>query len=180
MSSAANTEDRVRPCGECGASVYQTHLDTGLAGFMGGKLLCVHCFKEKKAASRSTQETPTPSALVGHGDELPSIPLDEAFEASEEPAAQRTAHGMSGTTTAPALPETPTHYRRPLNKNGTGATRCRTFHCKLSDEGVRHMDEQVNEWCDANPDVEIKYSTSTVGVWIGKHAEPNLIVTIFY
>ena len=53
-------------------------------------------------------------------------------------------------------------------------------YAKLSDEAVRHMDQQINEWCERNPDVEIKFSTSTVGIWTGKHAEPNLIVTVFY
>jgi hypothetical protein len=185
-TGVANTDDRILPCGECGASVYRNHLDTGLAGYMAGKLLCVHCFKERKGGPRPSQEAPTPApaaaatpAPIG-ADDLPTLPLDDGLEITDEPPANRTAHGASAPTSAPAPTEAPAHYHRPLNKTGAGATRCRTFHCKLSEEGVRRMDELINEFCDANPDVEIKFTTSTVGTWTGKHAEPNLIITLFY
>lgn len=185
-SGTANDDEGILPCGECGASVYRNHRDTGLAGYVAGKLLCVHCLKEKKAGGRtgasqtSPPASPATPAPIG-ADDLPTIPLDDALEAtSEELASHQTAHGLSGTSAMPAIREGPTQFQRPLNKTGTGATRCRTFHCKLSEEGVRRLDEQINEFCEMNPDVEIKFTTSTVGIWTGKHAEPNLIVTVFY
>jgi len=63
---------------------------------------------------------------------------------------------------------------------GAAATRCRTFHSKLSDAAVAYMNNQVNEWVDSDPEIEIKFATSTIGVFEGKHAEQNLILTVFY
>ena len=39
--------------------------------------------------------------------------------------------------------------------------------------------EQINEWLDAHPDHEVKFSTATVGDWTGKLKEPNLIVQVW-
>jgi hypothetical protein len=71
-------------------------------------------------------------------------------------------------------------YRRALDPSSPHATRCRTFHCKLSDASFGHLNQQVNEFVDAHEEVAIKFATSTVGVVEGKHADPHLIVTIFY
>ena len=60
------------------------------------------------------------------------------------------------------------------------ATRIRTFHAKLSEGAILHLDQQVNSWLDGHPDLEIKFASTTVGTWEGKHPEPNLILTIFY
>lgn len=180
MAGVSNTEDRVLTCGECGASVYRNHLDTGLAGYIAGKLLCVHCFKEKKTGTRIQDAPASSTEAPAESSELTSIPLDDPLELAPEDAVSRTSVPMSGTANLPAISETPTRLQRPLNKTGTGATRCRTFHCKLSEEGTRHLDALINEWCDSNPDIEIKFTTSTVGTWTGKHPEPHLIINIFY
>jgi len=71
-------------------------------------------------------------------------------------------------------------YQRPLNPTGRGATRIRTFHAKLTDGAVHHLDQQINLWLDSHSEVEIKFAQSTVGVFEGKHTEPSLILTIFY
>ncbi len=70
-------------------------------------------------------------------------------------------------------------YKRPLT-TGTGATRVRTFHTKLADAAIKYLDDQVNEWLDDNPDILIKFCTTTVGVVEGKRAEQHLIVTVWY
>lgn len=70
--------------------------------------------------------------------------------------------------------------KRPLNRTGRGATRIRTFHAKLSEAAVRHLDYQVNLWLEQNPEIEIKFANSTVGIWEGKHPEPAMILTVFY
>ncbi len=71
-------------------------------------------------------------------------------------------------------------YKRPLNKSGTGATRVRTFHTKMSDNAMHYLDGLINEWLDAHEEVEVKFSNTTVGVVEGKKAEPHLIVTLWY
>ncbi len=70
--------------------------------------------------------------------------------------------------------------KRDLQQTGRGATRCRTFHAKLNDGSIAYMNNLINEWVDNNPNIEIKFATSSVGVVEGKHAEPHLILTMFY
>ncbi|MBI5864524.1 MAG: hypothetical protein HZB38_08460 [Planctomycetes bacterium] len=72
------------------------------------------------------------------------------------------------------------HFSRPMLSGSPNATRCRTFHAKLADAALSHLDEQINQWADAQPDVEIKFATTAIGVVEGKHADPHLIVTVFY
>ena len=69
---------------------------------------------------------------------------------------------------------------RTLRDTGKGATRCRTFHSKLNENAIAYMNEQINEWVYEYPDVEIKFANTTGGVFEGKHADPNLIITVFY
>ena len=69
---------------------------------------------------------------------------------------------------------------RALNKTGQGATRLRTFHAKLADASLQYMEDQINEWLDGHPDVEVKFAETTVGVVEGKRAEPHLIITVWY
>ncbi|MCH7808459.1 MAG: hypothetical protein IIB60_04485, partial [Planctomycetes bacterium] len=42
------------------------------------------------------------------------------------------------------------------------------------------MSTQINEWIDGNDEIVIKFVTSGIGMFEGKHSEPNLIVTLFY
>ncbi len=71
-------------------------------------------------------------------------------------------------------------YARPLAAHNEPATRVRTFHGKLTEAGLAHMDETINEWIDAHPDVFIKSSNSTIGVFEAKTKEPHIFVTLFY
>jgi hypothetical protein len=69
--------------------------------------------------------------------------------------------------------------RKAIN-NGTGACRMRSFHGRLSAQGLEYMDNQINEWLDQHPDVEVKFVTSNVGVFEGKMREPALILNLWY
>lgn len=71
-------------------------------------------------------------------------------------------------------------FQRPLVGPEQGATRVRTFHGKLTEAGLAHMDEQINDWLDAHPDIFIKTSASSVGVFEGKTKEPHMLVSLFY
>ena len=73
-----------------------------------------------------------------------------------------------------------TQFKRPVTKTGRGATRVRTFHTKLADAAIKFLESQINEWLDGNPDIEVKFSNTTVGVVEGKRAEPHLIITVWY
>lgn len=72
------------------------------------------------------------------------------------------------------------HYTRKPNVVGTGSCRIRSFHGRLSQQGLEYMDNQINNWLDANPDIEVKTVTSTVGVFEGKMREPALILNLWY
>ncbi|MFQ5411353.1 MAG: hypothetical protein ACE5EC_03620 [Phycisphaerae bacterium] len=71
-------------------------------------------------------------------------------------------------------------FKRPLMAHDEPATRVRTFHGKLTEAGLAHMDDLINEWIDSHPDLFIKSSSSTVGIFEGKTKEPHLLVTLFY
>lgn len=75
-----------------------------------------------------------------------------------------------------------TQFKRPttLSHHGTGACRIRTFHGRLSDEGLAFMDEKINQWLDEHPDIEVKFVSTSVGLYEGKIKEPCLIMTVWY
>ena len=71
-------------------------------------------------------------------------------------------------------------WKRKTNTPGTGATRLKSFHGKLSEEGLSYLDDAVNEWLDSHPEVEIKVVTSTIGTFEGKIRTPALVLNLWY
>jgi hypothetical protein len=71
-------------------------------------------------------------------------------------------------------------YTRKPAMTGRGACRVRSFHSRLSDEGLAFMDDKINEWLDRHPEIEIKFVTTTTGVFEGKIREPALVVNVWY
>lgn len=160
--------DKGMVCGECGAIIYQEHIDRGLAARRDDVLLCPHCLADhKKAEAKAPPMDAEPLSLV---DEPPTG--DRSGLTSLQGSAAGVAVEPIGTESA--------RYKRPLTVTGQGASRMRIFHAKMSDAGVRNIESLINTWLDANPDVEVKFATSTVGPWEGKHAETHLIVTVYY
>ena len=184
----ARQPEDIKACEVCGASIYPEHVKKGLADYLAGRLLCSHCLREKKQIAmvnpgavfrdeQAQQDEDEPIALAGE---------DEYESHSPSPAASGSgsfrggsAAGMSaGTTFAGAALER--LYQRDLLK-GPNATRCRTFHCKLNDSSFARLNEVINDWVDANEDVEIKFATSCIGMLEAKHSsDPHLIITVFY
>lgn len=70
-------------------------------------------------------------------------------------------------------------FKRPLNLNGTGATRFRMFRTKLAIASLEALEDQINEWLDSQ-EVEVKHVAQVIGTVQGKTPEPNLIVTVWY
>ena len=87
---------------------------------------------------------------------------------------------FAGASTAPGQQGSDQNLNRPLHPEAQYASRCRTFHAKLNEGAIAYMNNQINEWCDANGEITIKFATSTIGVFEGKHADPHLILTIFF
>lgn len=102
------------------------------------------------------------------------IPSPTAPPHPHEPPKSK-IHGMSSTSIL-------THdYKRETHSNKTGAARVRTFHCRLSEQGVEYMDAAINDWLERHHEVEVKFTTSVVGSWEGKlKGEPALIVMVWY
>lgn len=62
---------------------------------------------------------------------------------------------------------------------GQGATHMRSFHARLSADGLMELDQQINAWLDANPQIEVKNVTTVIGEWQGKVKEQTLIVQVW-
>lgn len=153
--------DAISACGGCGASIYREHLDRGLAGRWAGQLLCPHCLAEKRGP------------MPGAGDQV-SVGSDE-HDASAHPGRSSSYAGFAGLSDLDAIP-----HQRPLLPAGHGATRLRIYHCKLSDGPIMQLNRQVNEWLDMHPDIEVKFATTTIGTWEGRHSEQHFILTLYY
>jgi hypothetical protein len=72
-----------------------------------------------------------------------------------------------------------TQFKRPVNINGQGATRCRLFHCKVAESPMEHMENQINDWLDSEQ-IEVKHVGHVVGMMEGKHTEQNVVVMVWY
>lgn len=70
-------------------------------------------------------------------------------------------------------------WARSPNITGSGAIHVRSFHCKLTDESLAFVDQQINEWLDAHPQYEVKLVTTSIGEWMGKVREPNIIIQVW-
>lgn len=152
----AEPNDLVLNCDGCGASIYREHLERKTAERVAGKVYCPACVLERRQSAGEASAAP-----------------------AGQPSAEPAGPPRSAVTTTTV--HQPRHnYRRPVLADSTAATRCRTFHCRMSDAGFVHLNAQIDEWVDAHDDIQIKFATSSVGVIEGKHTESHLIVTLFY
>lgn len=168
--------DELKACAACGATIYPEHIERHTADYHAGKLLCSFCLEARRGGDNAKP-----------GDDVLS---DDSVLADESPPGGLVGGTKGGglAVDRPAAPKIqlssvaykePT-YKRALLGDSSHATRCKTFHCKMADAPIVHLNEQINEWVDAHPDVAIKFATQTVGVIEGKHSDPHLLITIFY
>ena len=157
--------DQLLVCTRCHATIYQEHLDRGLAGMWAGQLLCPTCLKDSRDAGSGEESVPTQEGAAPAEADTVTVAGTDSISSGETPP-----------TAVPSAPATEIPSGKPL----AGARRIRTFHAKLSEGAIRHLDEQVNTWLQAHPEIEIKFASSTIGRWEGKHTEANLILTVFY
>jgi len=102
------------------------------------------------------------------------ISLVESAESMIKPKAVRTF----GAGTSP-LGEKKAEFKRPMNITGKGATRCRVFHSKIATAPLEHLQDNINEWMDAD-EIEIKHVGQVIGIMDEKRKEPNLLVLVWY
>ncbi len=100
---------------------------------------------------------------VGNGDPAPAI----------------SAAGSSKIRTFGGKADHVEKWMREPNTTGKGATHVRTFHSKLNNESLVYMDEQINEWLAKHPEVDVKFVSSTVGMFAGKVKEAALLCQVW-
>jgi hypothetical protein len=120
--------------------------------------------------------------MVGHkptDDELSSLELidDGAGEVAAELVDAPSKIKAFGIKSSSA---TKHEYARKPVITGRGACRVRSFHARLSDEGLAFMDDKINEWLDRHPEIEVKLVTTSTAVFEGKIREPALVVNVWY
>ncbi len=165
------SDDIAGTCQECGASVYQQHLSSGIARNENDKLLCPHCVTELKRSGEAG----------GADDEIfEPIELDSDDDETHVDMSHSRIRAATTATLGSIGGWDDTRFNRQLDPRAVFSTRCRTFHSKLSEAALEFMNNQINEWIDKHDDLSIKFATSTIGTFEGKHSEPNLILTLFY
>jgi hypothetical protein len=193
-----------KACETCGTEITAEQIVQREAGLVGGVLLCPTCVNHKREELLQARHAATPAAGAAkpthHADATETIgesqgsvylpPDKKGPDEADEPLslvseAEVSTGGPSKIRTfargdAFADAHAETDFKRPLAGINEPATRCRTFHGKLTQPGLAHMDEQINEWLDSHPDLYIKTCASTVGIFEGKTKEPHLLVTMFY
>jgi hypothetical protein len=120
-------------------------------------------------------------------------PAAAAAAATDEEAIALEDAGDDGDGDLTAAPTTPSKikfgaelgvkkhaWKRQLKPSGTGACRVRTFHGKLSDQGLEYIDEAINVWLDDHPDIDVKFVTTNVGMFDGKFKDMALVVNVWY
>ncbi len=122
----------------------------------------------KPAPSGNDEE---PIAIEGGNEPLSLV--DDSGESMIRTSSQKRTFG-----TAQAA-EKKTEFKRPPNVDGSGATRCRIFHSKISLTPLEHLENQVNEWLDSE-EIEVKHVGHVIGTMEGKRSEPNLVVMVWY
>ena len=124
---------------------------------------------EQHDASSTTSEND--AAAIGPGEEA-EISLSNIAPPAIKPLSTSTLGGSSAAAAH--------KFKRHLQHNERGAIRCRIFHAKLNDGALHFMQDQINDWIDENPEVDIKHLSTNVGVVEGKSSEPHLVITLFY
>ena len=59
-------------------------------------------------------------------------------------------------------------------------TGVKTFFTKLHSGAIEFLDEQINTWLKANPDIVVKRTNTVAGMIVGKKTEPSIVITIWY
>lgn len=199
-----------RLCQVCESEISNDDIAQRRAGLVAGVLLCHGCVEKKRqeiqaqaqasghvmaassAAAEGAVQTVARQVDVGStqgGVYIPPVHEGEK-DIADEPVAliEESAERVAGTSlirsfstgSTLAGSHDDTRYKRPLAAANLPATRVRTFHGKLTEAGVAHMDEQINDWLEEHPDIFIKNTTSSIGMFEGKTKEPHVVLTLFY
>ncbi len=182
----------LRTCQQCGATITDGQIESRQAGLIKGMLLCPTCVEAKRQEMLATRQTTAAHAPAGAA----SSPAPTTQQAMKTPPPDDEPISLEAPDEAPGSGMSKIHsfatgstlsgvhhdekLKRPMSGPQDAPTRCRTFHAKLNDASIAYMNDQINEWVDADPRVFIKTVSTAVGLFEGKHPEPHLFVTMFY
>jgi hypothetical protein len=182
MNEAGN-----KTCQGCGAEITAEQIAQRQAGLVQGVLLCPQCVAQKRqqamqaaqqAAAQSAPPPPPATAVKAQEDEadvaIALVDDDEMVSSTSREIRSFAA----GSTLGGAHHDD--KLKRPLASSTEAATRARTFHAKLTDAGLAHLDDTMNEWLDSNDQIYIKSVTSSIGMFEAKKKEPHIFITVFY
>ena len=62
----------------------------------------------------------------------------------------------------------------------TGAAHVKSFHGRLSDEWLQFVDDKINEWLEKHPNIEVRFATTSIGLFDGKIKDLALIINVWY
>ena len=159
-------------CDQCGAAIQPAQISRGQAGRWAGKLLCPTCYQQKRSSVEDVGEAaPTGPPKISGAIPVATPPHTESISLVEPEQGRGSAPVIQslGATPSSLTPERTESYTRKPAVTGRGACRVRTFHSKLQVESIQFMDGTINQWLDENPDIEVKFVTSTIGTMAGKH-----------
>jgi hypothetical protein len=71
-------------------------------------------------------------------------------------------------------------WKRMPTSSGTGPIRVKSFHGKVSEQGLEYIDHAINEFLDNHPEIEVKNVTSNVCMFDGKFRDFALIINVWY
>ena len=114
-----------------------------------------------------------------------AIPIEEIKEAEEAEEEESSPIELTDSGEGKKIESFDRHHgwrgdwKRKTNKTGEGATHMRTFVSKLRLDAIEHVDEQINEWLDQNPEFEVKFVTASIGILTGKLKEEAMFVTVW-
>ena len=115
---------------------------------------------------------------------MPNMPIsaheDDAIALIEDGDDSTTLHKKIKAFGTNELVRTQKWNRQIAAHDQGGPVRVRTFHAKLSDQGLEYLDEAINHFIDEHPEVDVKFVTTNVGMFDGKFKDIALIVNVWY
>ncbi|MFC1676235.1 hypothetical protein ACFL3G_04115 [Planctomycetota bacterium] len=133
--------------------------------------------------SNSGARTPDEEPISFGDTPIEPIPFDDSDNAGDSKVSHSPLN-LGGNSTAefsvPSLKAKPIKKAKEKLASSDRITGIKTFFTKLHVGSIDFLDEQINNWLKANPDVVIKHTNATTGMLVGKKTEHNIIITVWY
>jgi hypothetical protein len=115
---------------------------------------------------------PLPGAPAKPKDDFSPVGLVDSPHPGKETASKIQVYGVGAMTER--------EYHRHANMTGNGACHVKSFHGRLNEDGLQRIDDKINEFMEAHPELEIKFATTTIGIWDGKTKDPSMIINVWF